>query len=188
MTTMSRPCASSDSLRAEALKKRKARHRHTGAASEERPSEPNAAGAHRQSAQPKRPAVTPVLAGLRIMVVDDDADSLDYFAMALRAAGAVVSVASNADDALRIVQEQRPDAVLSDIAMSGHDGYWLLGEIRGLADEAVRRLPIVATTAYGREHSRERTLAAGFNDHLSKPVLPEALWRAMARAAGRPTA
>jgi CheY-like chemotaxis protein len=120
------------------------------------------------------------------MVVDDDPDSLDYFGTALRAAGAVVIVASNALDGLQTVREQHPDVVLSDIAMTGHDGYWLLREIRGTDDDAaVSRVPIIATTAYGREHSRQRTLAAGFNDHLAKPEVPEALWRAVARAAGR---
>jgi diguanylate cyclase len=174
-----------DSPSAEALTTPRAGRRYTSAASEERPSGPARPGEHRESPQPSRSPVAPVLAGLTVMVVDDDADSLDYFGMALRAAGAVVIVASNAVDALRIVRERHPDVVLSDIAMTGHDGYWLLREIRGTTDATVSRVPIIATTAYGREHSRRTTLAAGFSDHLPKPVVPEALWRAIARAAGR---
>ena len=177
-----------DSPRAEALPKQKVWRRHITAGSEEPSRHPNVAGQLRHSAQPARSSISHVLAGVTVMVVDDDPDSLDYFGMALRAAGAVVIVASNALDALRTVQERRPNVVLSDIAMSGHDGYWLLHEIRRVPDEAIRRLPVIATTAYGREHSRERTLAAGFIDHLQKPVLPEALWRSIATAVGRPTA
>ena len=184
---MSPPCAIIDSPRDEALPKERAWRRIITAASEEPPSDLNVAGQVRPSADPSRSSVSAVLAGLTVMVVDDDPDSLDYFGMALRAAGAVVIVASNASEALRTVQDHRPNVVLSDIAMKEHDGYWLLSEIRRLPNEAIRALPVIATTAYGREHSRERTLAAGFNDHLQKPVLPEALWRSIATAAGRPT-
>jgi CheY-like chemotaxis protein len=75
--------------------------------------------------------------------------------------------------------------VLSDIAMVGHDGYWLVREIRALPGAAGPALPVVAATAYGREHSRARALDAGFTDLLGKPVDPELLCRAIARAAGR---
>jgi diguanylate cyclase len=181
---MSPGSTATHSPHAEALPK-PPRQRHITAASEQRPSHRSVAGAHRDSSQPAsaRPGVAPVLAGLTIVVVDDDPDSLDYFGMALRAAGAAVIAASNAPDALRTVREQRPNVVLSDIAMKEHDGYWLLREIRRTDDEAVSRLPVIATTAFGREHSQQRTLAAGFNDHLQKPVLPETLWQAMAKAA-----
>src|SRR5262245_44735831 len=114
-----------------------------------------------------RPAwPTPRLSGLTVLVVDDDEGSRDYFAMALRIAGAVVATASTAVDALRLLQQHRPDVILSDIAMPGHDGYWLVREIRGLSNTALRSLPVVATTAYGRVHSRDVALAAGFVDHL----------------------
>ena len=126
------------------------------------------------------------LTGLQVVVVDDDQSSLEYFALALRTYGAAVRTASNAADALRLVHTRPPDAVLTDIAMVGHDGYWLLREIRGLADEAARRVPVVATTAHGREHSREHTLAAGFSEHLAKPVDPDALGRTIATVTGRP--
>jgi CheY-like chemotaxis protein len=120
-----------------------------------------------------------------VVVVDDDETSLDYFAMALRTCGAVVMTASSAEDGLRLIQEQHPDVVLSDIAMVGQDGYWLVREIRRLADQAVSLAPVVATTAFGREHSRARALAAGFNEFLTKPVDPEVLCRTIASAGGR---
>jgi DNA-binding NarL/FixJ family response regulator len=75
--------------------------------------------------------------------------------------------------------------VLSDIAIPGENGYWLLQEIRRLPDERLRALPVVAATAYGCEHSRARTLAAGFVEQLQKPADPEQLCRTVARVAGR---
>jgi CheY-like chemotaxis protein len=119
-----------------------------------------------------------------VVVVDDDGGSLDYFATALRAADAVVVTASTAADGLRLIQERSPNVVLSDVAMPGQDGYWLVREIRGLSTPLCD-VPVVATTAYGRVHQRERALAAGFVDHLPKPVEPDVLCLAIARAAGR---
>lgn len=134
----------------------------------------------------ERPARLPSnLVGLTILVVDDDPDALDVFAVALRACGAAVVTAASARDALALMADLRPDAVLSDIAMQDGDGYWLVREIRGLADPALSRLPVVAATAFGREHSRERVLAGGFVDHLQKPVDPDTLCRSIGRAAGR---
>jgi len=125
------------------------------------------------------------LVGLSIVVVDDDDGSLDYFAVALRACGATVRTAATATDALALVRERHPNVVLSDIAMSGHDGYWLVREIRALEDEAMSRVPIVAATAFGREHSRQRALEAGFSEHLRKPVDPDVLCRTIGKMAGR---
>jgi CheY-like chemotaxis protein len=119
-----------------------------------------------------------------VLVVDDDEGSRDYFAMALQVAGAVIATAATAADALRALQGEPPDVVLSDIAMPGQDGYWLVSRIRELPDAAIRTIPVVATTAFGRTHPRERALAAGFVDHLPKPVEPDALYLAIARAAG----
>jgi CheY-like chemotaxis protein len=103
----------------------------------------------------------------------------------LELAGATVATASNALDGLRVVREQRPDVVLSDIAMPGQDGYWLIRHIRQLPDPAVRNVPVVATTAYDRIHTRGQSLAAGFVDHLPKPVEAYLLCTTIARAAGR---
>jgi CheY-like chemotaxis protein len=138
-----------------------------------------------EASRPRPPQYGPTLAGVDVLVIDDDPDSLEYFAMALRTRGASVVTATGAMEGLRLVEERRPDVVLSDIAMVGQDGYWLVGEIRRLADDALRRVPVIATTAYGREHSRQRTLTAGFTDHLAKPVDPDVLCRAIGNAAGR---
>jgi CheY-like chemotaxis protein len=126
-----------------------------------------------------------ILRGIRVLVVDDDPDTSDLFAVALSACGAEVVTALGAHEALRVVTAQPPDVVVTDVAMPGADGYWLVSEIRQLADARARALPVLAVTAFGREHFRARALAAGFVDHLVKPVEPEALCVAVARAMGR---
>ena len=125
------------------------------------------------------------LRGVKVVVVDDDAASLEYFAVALESCGATVTTASTAVDALRLVERERPHAVLSDIAMTGEDGYWLVRHIRGLADREISAVPVVAATAYGRTHSRTTAIAAGFTEHLTKPVDPEVLCRTIGRVLGR---
>jgi CheY-like chemotaxis protein len=173
--------------RLEALPKRhEPRPQHIRATIEERlrPERPGA-GDQCESATPSPSRLARTLVGVNALVVDDDSASLDFFAAVLKICGATVMTASSALDALGLMQERRPDVVLSDIAMVGQDGYWLVREIRALPDHAARALPIVATTAYGREHSRDMILAGGFNDFLPKPVDPELLCRAIAKAVGR---
>jgi len=173
--------------RSEALPRWTVKRRgHARSASDDRSRhEPPRAGAHRESPAPGLSGLPRSLLGLTVVVVDDDESTLEYFAFALRACGAVVATASTALDGLRLVEAQRPDVVLSDIAMVGYDGYWLVREIRELGARVSLRVPVVATTAYGREHSRDRTLAAGFSEHLAKPVDPEVLCQTIAKAAGR---
>jgi CheY-like chemotaxis protein len=125
------------------------------------------------------------LTAVKVLVVDDDAATLDYFSFALEMSGAVVTVATSAREALQMVAQVSPDVILTDIAMPGEDGYWLLREVRRHAEGRVSGLPVVAATAYGREHSRTGVLAAGFLDYLPKPVDPEVLCRAIAAAVGR---
>src|SRR5256885_1628854 len=125
------------------------------------------------------------LVGLKVVVVDDDESSLDYFAVALGTCGAEVMTASTAAEALRLVQAGCPDVVLSDIAMVGRDGYWLVREIRGLADQAARLLPVVGTTADGRAQSRARTPAAGFRERPPNPRGPQRPRPNLSRKSGR---
>jgi len=175
------------SVRCEALPKRPPhRHRSLRAGAENRPfRDDRLVGVPGEAFTPRSPGLPRNLVGLQVVAVDDDEDSLEYFAAALRACGAAVLTASTAVDALALVRERGPHVVLSDIAMVGQDGYWLVREIRGLAGQDARAVPVVATTAYGREHPRARALAAGFVDLLPKPVDPEVLCLAIARAAGR---
>src|SRR5215467_14168718 len=126
-----------------------------------------------------------VLHGVRVLVVDDEEDTVDLFAAALAACGAEVVTATSAPEALGLVTLRSPAVVVSDIAMPGTDGYWLVREIRQLTDERLRTIPVIAVTAFGRNHMRQESFAVGFVDHLEKPVDPEALCRAVARATVR---
>ena len=175
------------SVRSEALPTRpQYRHRGLRAAADDRPfRDDRLVGVPGEALTPRSPALPRNLVGLQVVAVDDDEDSLEYFAAALRACGATVRTASTAVDALALIRARGPHVVLSDIAMVGQDGYWLVREIRALADEETQAIPVVATTAYGREHPRARAREAGFVDLLPKPVDPEVLCLAIARAAGR---
>lgn len=172
-------------VRAEALPQRRRRNSLLAAAGE--PSAAGPVGPRRPgNVEQSRHAHPPSnLAAVKVLVVDDDASTLDYFSFALETCGAVVTIAMSAREALQIVTQVSPHVILTDIAMPGEDGYWLLSEIRHHADGGVSGLPVVAATAYGRDHSRARVLAAGFLDHLPKPVDPDVLCRAIASAVGR---
>ena len=124
------------------------------------------------------PAVAPgrtTIAGLRVLVVDDDEDSRELFALILRDAGAMVHVASNAREGNAIFEGNAIDVVVSDIAMPDVDGYAFLAMLRESARERGRALKAVALTAYGRAVDRAATQRAGFSAHLSKPVTPASL-------------
>jgi CheY-like chemotaxis protein len=103
----------------------------------------------------------------------------------LSGAGAEVDIASSADEARQRISANRPSIVVSDIGMPGEDGYSLIRDIRE-ADAAgdQRRLPCIAVTAYAREDDRMRALAAGYDRHITKPLDPAALLRAVADLTG----
>lgn len=147
--------------------------------------QPRVPGVPRPARDPSPPRLPRNLVGVTVLIVDDDDTTLEFLATALRYCGARVTTALAASEALTSLPQARPDVVLSDIAMPEHDGYWLIREIRRLPDPALSAVPVVATTAYGHEHSRDKTQAAGFIAHLAKPVDPDALCRAIARAIGR---
>ena len=171
------------SPRSEALPHVRPRWRLRSASAEPPRSNEQTVPEHRDASSPAT-GLPHNLEGVTVVVVDDDEFSLDYFAVALRACGATVMTASNATDALRSVREHRPDVVLSDLAMEGRDGYWLIDAIRKLPD-VVGRVPVVATTAYGPEHSSQRTSAAGFAERLRKPVDPVLLCQTIGFVVGR---
>ena len=171
---------------AEALPRRTAHSRATRSSIGEPPGDeqpflagPGQYGASGRSRLPR------ILTGLRVLVVDDDEDTAQLFVAALSGCGAEVEAVTGAPEALRALAARAPDIVVSDIAMPRYDGYWLVREIRQLEDARVRTVPVLAVTAFSREHSRARALVAGFVDHLEKPVDPEVLCRAVARASGR---
>jgi signal transduction histidine kinase len=111
------------------------------------------------------------LAGVKIVFVDDDADTREILNTLLVAAGAQVHEASSVSDALRLVREVVPDVIISDIAMPDQDGYALLRELRSRFGRSVPRVAI-ALTAQATPADRERALAAGFDRHVAKPFDP----------------
>ena len=119
------------------------------------------------------------LSGLQILVVDDDPDSRDFLAFVLEHAHAnVISVASGAE-ALQCIHQATPDLVISDIGMPTMDGYMLMQQIRAL--EQGRAVPAIALTAYAGEVNQKQALDAGFQEHVPKPVEPNAIVMAIAR-------
>jgi len=168
----------------EALPQGRRRHSLVAVLEEPPASEPSSAKPPRTVQQSQHRQSSADLTAVRVLVVDDDESSRDYFSFALETCGAVVSLAMNAREALDLLSRESPDVILSDIAMPGEDGYWLLSEIRRHSDRGVRQLPVVAATAYSH-HSRAQSLAAGFQEHLSKPVDPDVLCRVIAAAIGR---
>jgi CheY-like chemotaxis protein/anti-sigma regulatory factor (Ser/Thr protein kinase) len=125
------------------------------------------------------------LGGVRVLVVDDEADTRDLLATALGHAGAQVEPAASAGEALDALRERRPDVLVCDIGMPGVDGYALLGRVRALPPEEGGLVPAVALTAYARADDRRRALAAGYQIHVAKPVDPDELIAVVARMAGR---
>jgi PAS domain S-box-containing protein len=112
------------------------------------------------------------LDGLRVLVVDDDADALDLASAILGSAGAAVKTSLSAREALEMLHEWRPDVVVSDIEMPGEDGYSLIRKLRALDPSRGGKIPAVALTAYGRTQDRMASLTAGYNMHVPKPVDP----------------
>lgn len=115
------------------------------------------------------------LESIRVLVVEDDDDSREMTRLALEAVGAVVTVAASGDEALRAIETQVPDVVLSDISMPGQDGRTLLRRMRSVLKKRHARVPAVALTALGSREDRVASRDAGFHYHLDKPVDPAKL-------------
>jgi PAS domain S-box-containing protein len=125
------------------------------------------------------------LKGLSILVVDDEADARALLTAVLSQEGADVTAVASVKEALAVLQQSKPDVLLSDIAMPGEDGYSLIHQVRTLEGESGARIPAAALTAYAREKDRERVLSAGFQIHVTKPVEPSELVAAVASLVGR---
>jgi PAS domain S-box-containing protein len=110
------------------------------------------------------------LRGLRVLVVEDDADTADLLDRFLRNAGGAPLVVHSAEAALDAMRASVPDIVVSDIGMPGVDGYELMRRIRKLEPGQGGTIPAIAVTAFARMEDRMRALLAGYQAHLSKPV------------------
>ena len=125
------------------------------------------------------------LAGIRVLVVDDDLDAREMLKIALEQYQATVRIAASAQDALAAVAEESPDVLVSDIEMPGTSGYELVRQLRHSDSPELRRLPAVALTAYARTEDRVKALLAGFQSHVPKPVEPAELVTVIASLAQR---
>jgi PAS domain S-box-containing protein len=129
----------------------------------------------------------PSLGGIRVLVVEDEADAREILVRSLTDVGASVQAVTSARealDALRSDDVTRADVVVTDIGMPGDDGFTLLQELRKLPAGSGGRVPAIAVTAYATVEDRRRALEAGFVAHIAKPFAPNALIATIARAVG----
>jgi len=120
------------------------------------------------------------LAGISVLVVDDEHDARELIGVVLRSHGAEVTAAANASQALDLLARTAPQVLISDIGMPEIDGYELLRRVRQLTGARGAAIPAIALTAYSREQDRRLALEAGFQTHVAKPVEPAELVRVVA--------
>jgi CheY-like chemotaxis protein len=132
-----------------------------------------------------RPPALVEISGVRVLLVDDDRDALAMARDALASAGALVTAASSAADALAALDGQRFDVGILDVGMPSTDGYELATQIRSRTPADQGEIPLAALTAYARSVDRVRSLQSGFQLHLTKPIQPAELTAAVSTLAGR---
>jgi len=119
---------------------------------------------------PARRPHAATLSGVRALVVDDDSDTRELLAEVLRSRGVVVTVAASVEEGLAALDREVPDILLSDIAMPDRDGFDLIRRVRERPANRGGQVPAVAITAYARPEDTERSLASGYQMHVTKPV------------------
>jgi PAS domain S-box-containing protein len=127
----------------------------------------------------------PSLDGLKILIVDDEADTRELLRQILESCEAQVVDADSAAEALQLLRQERPHILVSDIGMPGQDGYWLIDQVRALSPEDGGSLPAIALTAFARPEDRRRALRRGYHAHAAKPVEPADLVYIVGGLAGR---
>lgn len=127
------------------------------------------------------------LAGLRVLIVDDEADVRQLFTEILTQYGVIVTAVASAKIAFTTLSLNSADydVLLSDISMPGEDGYSLIRRIRGLSATGGGLIPAAALTALAGNFDRQEALAAGFQLHLAKPISPHHLVLVVAKLAGQ---
>jgi PAS domain S-box-containing protein len=126
-----------------------------------------------------------MLDGLRVMIVDDEAETRDLLTTMLTRRRAEVKACASAAEALEEIERWRPSLLVSDIGMPEEDGYTLIGKLRALGPERGGGIPAVALTAYARSEDRMRALTSGFQVHVPKPIEAGELVVVIASLAGR---
>ncbi|HEX6045498.1 MAG TPA: ATP-binding protein [Pyrinomonadaceae bacterium] len=127
----------------------------------------------------------PSLQGLKVLVVDDEADTRELIREVLKECGSEVITCASVAEALVALEEHKPDVLISDLGMPEEDGYALIAKIRELPRERGGEIPAAALTAYARAEDRMRVLRSGFQFHLPKPVDSAELVTVVASLAGR---
>jgi CheY-like chemotaxis protein len=117
---------------------------------------------------------------LQVLLVEDEVDTREVLTLALEQYGAEVTAVASAAEAKSAIAKFQPDVIISDIAMPEEDGYALIQQLR----ERGKQMPAIALTAYARDSDRTAAIAAGFQQHLSKPVEPEELAAVVADLVG----
>jgi PAS domain S-box-containing protein len=125
------------------------------------------------------------LSNVHVLVVDDEIDARNLVKRLLETAGATVSMAASASEALDHISAGRPDVLICDIGMPGEDGYSLIRRLRVLEQRQENGLPAVALTAYARSEDRTKAIRSGFQNHLAKPVEPAELLAVVSSLAAR---
>ena len=127
----------------------------------------------------------PSLQGLKVLVVDDEADTRELIREVLKEVGSEVITCRSVEEALVALEQHKPDILISDLGMPDEDGYSLISKIRALPSEQGGHIPAAALTAYARAEDRMRVLRSGFQFHLPKPVDSAELVTVVASLAGR---
>jgi PAS domain S-box-containing protein len=133
--------------------------------------------------KPPMPEVS--LTGIQVLVVDDEIDARDLVKRLLETAGATVSTAGSASEAMEHILAGRPDVLVCDIGMQEEDGYSLIRRLRTIEKKEEGVLPAVALSAYARSEDRTKAIRSGFQIHLAKPVEPTELLAVISSLAGR---
>ncbi|MCC5621255.1 PAS domain S-box protein, partial [Nostoc sp. CHAB 5715] len=134
---------------------------------------------------PLSPSTPLSLLGVRVLVVDDQADTRDFITTILEHYQAEVQAVASVKEALQLITQWKPDVLVSDIGMPDEDGYSLIRKVRSQPPELGGNIPAAALTAYTRAEDRMRAIQEGYQLHLPKPIEAAELATVVARLAGR---
>jgi CheY-like chemotaxis protein len=118
------------------------------------------------------PVSRSILNGIRVLVVEDDDDTRDLLSYVLGSHGATVFLSGSVADGLAILRKERPNVVVTDIGMPGHNGYAFIAAVRKEEAREIRNTPTIALTAFATPTDRDIAMISGFNEYLTKPFEP----------------
>jgi CheY-like chemotaxis protein len=118
------------------------------------------------------PVSRSILNGIRVLVVEDDEDTRDLLSYVIGSHGATVFLSSSVADGLAVLRKDRPQVVVTDIGMPGHNGYAFIAAVRKEEIREIRNTPTIALTAFATPTDRDIAMISGFNEYLTKPFEP----------------